>query len=188
MRFSELQWKRYGRNGGSDGAGFSIGFAPKLFLPDTPTLSPRANENAHVGRVAYGDSKASYLHRKVIERAAKITHQVAATNRSLLRRELVHVEYINAMAKEYIARQLVWRCLTAKRSCWEHQSEVRFVVMNRQKNFDGLEKTHTGGRRYVTYPLPLLKPGSIAEIMIGPAAPIDAETWLFKLLTDLAVC
>jgi hypothetical protein len=180
-RDSELQWKQYGRGG----TGFSIGFAPKLFLPDVLTLSPRANENAHVGRVVYGDSKTIYRHRKVIKRAAEITHQVAAINRGLFRRESVHVEYVNAMAKEYIARQLVWRSLTAKRSCWEHQSEVRFVVMNQRKNFDCLEKTHTDGRRYVTYALPLLEPGSIAEIMIGPAAPSDAESWLSKLLNYL---
>jgi Protein of unknown function (DUF2971) len=179
-RDSELQWKEYGHYS----TGFSIGFAPKLFLPDKLTLSPVANENAHVGRVVYGDSKTSYRHRKVIERVAEITHQVAAKNRRLLRRESVHVDYINAMAKEYIARQLIWRCLTAKRSRWEHQSEVRFVVMNQPKNFDGLEKAH-GGRRYITYALPLADPDSIAEIMIGSAAPGDAETWLQQLLNDL---
>jgi hypothetical protein len=179
-RDSELQWKQYSR----DSTGFSIGFAPKLFLPDKLTLSPVANENAHVGRVVYGDSKTSYRHRKAIERAAEITHQTAALNRGLLRRGSVHVDYINAMAKEYIARQLIWRCLTAKRSCWEHQSEVRFVVMNLPKNFDGLEETHNG-RRYITYALPLADPGSVAEIMIGSAAPSAAGPWLRQLLNDL---
>jgi Protein of unknown function (DUF2971) len=177
-RDSELQWKQYGR----DSTGFSIGFAPKLFLPDKLTLNPIANENAHVGRVVYGDGKASYRHRKVIERAAEITNQIAAVNRGLLRRESVHVDYINAMAKEYIARQLIWRCLTAKRSCWKHQSEIRFVVINLPNNFDGLEKTHDG-RQY--YALPLADPGSVTEIMIGSAAPSDAEPWLRQLLNEL---
>src|SRR5262249_22564061 len=45
IRDSELQWRQYGH----DSTGFSIGFAPKLFLPDKLTLSPIANENAHVG-------------------------------------------------------------------------------------------------------------------------------------------
>jgi len=179
-RDSELQWKQYGR----DSTGFSIGFAPKLFLPDKLTLSPTANENAHVGRVVYADSKTRYRHRKLIERAAEIAHQVAAANLAILRRESVHVDYINAMAKEYIARQLIWRCLTAKRSCWEHQSEIRFIVMNLPKKFDDLEKSH-GGRRYITYALPLADPGSIVEIMIGSAAPSDAEPWLRQLLNDL---
>jgi Protein of unknown function (DUF2971) len=175
-RDSETQWKQYGR----DGAGFSIGFAPKIFAGDTPTLSARANENAHVGRVVYGDTKTTYRHHKVIERAARITHQIAKANRSLLRREAVHVEYINAMAKEYIARQLIWRCLTAKRHCWEHQSEVRFVCVNRHAYFDGIEKTF-GGRHYIEYPLPT---DSIAEIMIGSAAPKDAEADVARLLND----
>ena len=179
-RDSERQWQEYGHND----AGFSVGFAPKLFLPDRPTLSSIANENAHVGRVVYGDSKARYRHRKAIERAAEITHQVATMNRNLLRRQSVHIDYINAVAKEYIARQLIWRCLTAKRAKWEHQSEVRFVVLNLRKNFDGLEKVH-GGRRYVAYSLPLTEPGSITEIMVGSAAPSDAEAWLRQLLNDL---
>jgi hypothetical protein len=181
IRDSERQWARYGR----DGTGYSIGFAPKLFLPDQLALSPRANENAHVGKVVYGDEKTIYRHRKVIERAAEITHRVAVVNRSLLRRDSVHSDYINAMAKEYIARQLVWRCITAKRSCWEYQSEVRFVIMNQTKNFVGLTNTHTDGRTYVTYSLPLLDPGSIAEIMVGCAAPSDAEQWVHDLLSDL---
>jgi hypothetical protein len=180
-RDSAPQWKEYGH----DCTGFSIGFAPKLFLANQPTLSPRANENAHVGCVVYGDEKTTYRHRKAIERAAEITHRVAVTNRHLLRPEAVHSDYINAMAKEYIARQLVWRCITAKRICWEHQSEVRFVILNQSKNFGGLTKTHTDGRTYITYTLPLLDAGSITEIMIGRTAPSDAEQWVRELLGNL---
>jgi Protein of unknown function (DUF2971) len=180
-RDSAKQWQEYGHGG----TGFSIGFAPKLFLPDQPTLSPIANENAHVGRVVYGDERTTYRHRKVIERAADITQRVAAANRHLLRSDTTHSDYINAMAKEYIARQLVWRCITAKRLRWEHQSEVRFVILNQYKNFMGLAKTHTDGRSYITYELPLLDRGSIAEIMIGHTAPSDAESWISDLLGKL---
>ena len=180
-RDSASQWSRYGR----DGTGFAIGFAPKLFLPDEPTLSPQANENAHVGLVVYGDEKTTYRHRKVIERAAEFTQRVAAVNRGLLRSEDTHVEYINAMAKEYIARQLVWRSITSKRNCWASESEVRFVILNQAKNFGGLTKTHTDGRRYTTYASPLRDAGSIAEIMVGRAAPSDTEDWVRKLLLDL---
>jgi hypothetical protein len=135
--------------------------------------------------VIYGDEKTTYRHRKVIERAAAITHRVALPNRHLLRSEAVHSNYINAMAKEYIARQLVWRCITAKRIRWEHQSEVRFVILNQSKNFGGLRKTHADGRTYITYALPLLDAGCITEIMIGSAAPSDAERWVRELLGEL---
>jgi hypothetical protein len=175
-RDSDTQWKQYGR----DGTGFSIGFEPKVFAPDTPTLSPRANENAHPGRVVYGDSKTIYRHRKVIKRAVEITQQVANANRRLLRPDETHGDYINAMAKEYIARQLIWRSVTAKRRCWEHQSEVRLVCLNQSKNFDGIEKMFDG-RRYIEYPLP---PDFIAEVMIGAAAPTDAEANVGRLLKD----
>ena len=182
-RNSVLQWKKYGR----DSAGFSIGFTPKLFLPDQPNLSPRANENAYVGRVVYGDEKTAYRHRKAIERVAEITRRVAVKNRQLLRSKGVHSDYINAMAKAYIAGQLVWRCITAKRRCWEHQSEVRFVILNQSKHFGGITKTHSDGRPYITYPLPLLDAGSIAEIMIGRSAASDAERWVKELLGNLGV-
>ena len=148
------------------------------------TVSQRANENAHVGRVVYGDRKTLYRHNKVIERAAKVTHQIAAANRHLLRREAVHVEYINAMAKEYIARQLIWRCLTAKRGPrWEHQSEVRFVCLNQSSKFEGIEETFRG-RQYVPYPPDPLPHDFIAEIMIGSAAPKDAEADVARFLQD----
>ena len=138
-----------------------------------------------VGRVIYGDEKTTYRHRKAIERAGEITHRVAVANRHWLRSEAVHIDYINAMAKEYIARQLVWRCITAKRARWEHQSEVRFVILNQSKHFDGLTKTHSDGRTYITYTLPLLDAGSISEIMIGRSAPSDAEHWVRELLGNL---
>jgi hypothetical protein len=56
--------------------------------------------------------------------------------------------------------------------------------MNLPNNFDGLEKTHDG-RQYITYALPLADPGSVTEIMIGSAAPSDAEPWLRQLLNEL---
>jgi hypothetical protein len=93
-RDSARQWKEYG----DECRGFSIGFAPRLFLPDQ-TLSPRANENAFVGRVTYGDEKTTYRHRKVIERVAEIAHRAAVANRHLLRPVTVHSDYINAMPK-----------------------------------------------------------------------------------------
>jgi hypothetical protein len=175
-RDSETLWKQYG----NDATGFSIGFVPRVFAPDTPTLSPRANENAHPGRVVYGDSKTIYRHHKVIERAAKITHQIAAANRSLLVPQSVHSDYVNAMAKEYIARQMIWRSLTAKRRCWEHQLEIRLVCLNLREKFDGIEKMF-GLKRYIEYPLPS---DSFAEILIGSAAPKNAEADVARLVKD----
>lgn len=173
-------WDEYAEHA----TGFSIGFVPKIFVGDTMTVSPRANDNAHVGRVVYGDNKTLYRHNKVIERAAKITHQIGAANRSLHRRDSVHSDYINAMAKEYIARQFIWRCLTAKRSHrWEHQSEVRFVCLNVREKFDGIEETFRG-RQYVPYPHDPLPHDFIAEIMIGSAAPKDAEADVERFLKE----
>jgi Protein of unknown function (DUF2971) len=178
-RDSKPQWERYGHKS----TGVSIGFAPKLFIADRQTLSPKANENAHVGLVIYGDTKTIYRHRKVIDRAADITNRVGQANKELLRRDSVHSDYINAMAKEYIARQLVWRSITSKRESWEVESEARYVVMNQAKNFSGIVNTHSDGRRYITYALPLI--GNVAEIMVGSAAPRGEEDWIRNFLRDL---
>jgi hypothetical protein len=164
--------------------GISIGFTPNLFIADRQTLSAKANENAHVGLVTYGDKKTIYRHRKAIERAADIANRVGQANKDLLRRESVHSDYINAVAKEYIARQLVWRGITSKRDDpWEVEAEARYVVLNQAKNFDGIANTHTDGRRYIVHALPLI--GNIAEVMVGSAAPDGEEEWVRALLQCL---
>jgi hypothetical protein len=180
-RDSESQWIEYGRQK----TGAAIGFAPGMFIADRLTLSPNANENAHVGVVTYGYKKTIYRHRKVIERAADLTDRVGQANKELLRPDSMHSDYINAMAKEYIARQLIWRSITSKRDDpWEVESEVRYVVMNQAKNFDGgIAKTHTDGRRYIVHAIPLI--GNVDEIMVGSAAPDGEEDRLRELLRGL---
>ncbi len=80
--------KHNGKSMAATGLGFVLALLPRLFAGDVMTLSLQANENAHAGRVVYGDDATIYRHRKVIERAAAITHQIATSNRSLLQREV----------------------------------------------------------------------------------------------------
>ena len=101
-------WLQYGK----EGKGFAIGFAPTLLQPDKDTLSDKANENLHVGRIIYGDVGTRARHRLIIERAADITSEYGHANRKLGRERLA--PFIRAMADEVIASQLIWNCLTAK--------------------------------------------------------------------------
>jgi hypothetical protein len=168
------QWQGYGH----EGRGFAIGFAPVLFAPTENMLHEYANENLHVGRVVYGDAATEARHRLVIQKAASITSRVAWANRSLVT-NVRPSTYFVAMAREVIASQLVWNCLTAKHADFENEREVRYLIMNVKARFDGLRK-HVGGKTYIEAELPLKAPGSIARVLVGPHAPPDAE----KMVSD----
>ncbi|MDA9433691.1 DUF2971 domain-containing protein [Bradyrhizobium sp. CCBAU 51627] len=170
------QWRLYGKNG----QGFAIGVAPLLLQPDTDVLSSQANENLHIGRVIYGDRETNARHRQVIRKAAAITSQVARRNRQWF--DLVRpVPYLAAMAREVLASQLIWNCLTAKESKFANEREVRGIVMGVRDRFD-LHRKMLGTRAYIEVPLLLRTPGGIAEIFVGPEAPADAEGKVRALL------
>ena len=173
------QWRDYGRNG----TGFCIGFSPTLFLPDVGTVSPVATENIYVGSVRYGDADTERAHRKGIHEAARITNNVARSQHVVLSSEPLHIEYINAMAKIYIASQLIWRCLTSKRKKFKVEDEIRFVILGQAKNFTGLTRL-LGKRTYVEHKLPLKKPGSVEEIIVGSNAPGSALRMVRELLDN----
>jgi hypothetical protein len=110
------QWREYGHNG----RGFAIGFAPVLFAPTETHLKDQANENLHVGRVIYGDAATEARHRLVMETAGAITSRVAWANRELVT-DVKPSAYLRAMAREVIASQLIWNCLTAKHDTYANE-------------------------------------------------------------------
>jgi hypothetical protein len=175
----ESQWDEYGGHG----TGFQIGFAPALFKPDQP-LSPEADHNAYVGKVIYGDSESTAAHRAVIDKAAELVSRVGKAHG--IKSGRIHRRYINGMAKELIARQLIWRSLVSKREIFRPESEMRYVTLNQHKHFDGKTFTVKGAdgrdRRHIKYPIPLKAPGHITEIIVGPNAPPDAEDMVRDLL------
>jgi Protein of unknown function (DUF2971) len=170
------QWRHYG----DKGRGFAIGFAPHLFAPTEMALHEQANENLHVGRVIYGDAETEARHRCVIETAAQITSRVAWANQSL-GNTVKPSDYFIAMVREVIASQLIWNCLTAKLKDFANEREVRFIVMNVIKRFDGLRK-QIKGKTYIEAPLRLKQPGGIMQILVGPAASAGAEQMVSNFL------
>src|SRR5205823_6256403 len=136
--------------------------------------------NLHVGRVIYGDGPTEERHRRVIESAADITSRIANANLDAVKTARP-VSYLTKMAKEVIASQVVWNCLTAKSTGYENEREVRYLLMNVPGKFDALRKSFNG-KHYIEAPLPLKKPGSIVEILVGPLAPPDAEAKVAEFL------
>ena len=127
----------------------------------------------HVGRVLYGHAATEARHRNVIENAAAITSKVAWTNRSL-GNTVRPSDYFIAMAREVIATQLIWNCLTAKRDNFQSEREVRYIIMNVAARFDAHRKSFKN-RPYVETPVPLKAAGNIMEILVGPRSPEGAE-------------
>jgi len=170
------QW-RYGE----DGHGYAIGFAPSLFQPDRSDLYEDANKNLHIGRVVYGEEATAARHRVPIARAAEITSRVGRAHIELVRK-VSPAHYLATMAHELLASQLIWNCLTAKHMRYADEQEVRCIMMNTKSKFDAWRCVHAG-RNYVEHEMPLKTPGSIAEILVGPHAPLDAEAGVRALLS-----
>jgi hypothetical protein len=85
------------------------------------------------------------------------------------------------MAKEVIASQLIWNCLTAKHMNYANEREVRYVIMNVRTEFDTHRKSHCG-KLYVEAPLQLKAPGRVMEVLIGPLAPAGGEEMISEFL------
>jgi Protein of unknown function (DUF2971) len=179
-RDDRQQWLEYGHGG----RGFAIGFAPPLFRADVDTLSDKASENLHVGRVIYGNEATRARHRLVIDKAAEITSRYGKAHIKMPRDKELSVQFIHAMETEFIASQLVWNCLTAKDFQYANEREVRYVIMNVPGKFDDIRKPKNG-KHYVEADLPLKVPGNIREILVGALAPADAESKVMTLLKNL---
>ncbi len=177
----ESQWDKYAEKG----TGYQLGFAPRLFLPTEP-LSPHAERNAHVGKLIYGNAESSLAHREVLDKAAEIVSRIGMAHAgAIFASKRVHGDYINGMAKEVIARQLIWRSVVSKRECFRPEAERRFVIMNLQSRLVGKAQTLADGRSYVPYCIPLAEPGNLVEVLIGPNAAADAKDYVVKLLDRL---
>jgi hypothetical protein len=118
----------------------------------------------------------------VVAKAAEICSRIGMANVEVVRAAGPSL-YLVSIARELLASQLVWNCLTAKDECYAEEQEVRGIVMNIKPNFDPYRRT-LGTRNYVEHELPLKAGGAVAEILIGPLAPSDAEAKIHALLRD----
>ena len=165
------QWREYG----DSGRGFAIGFAPTLFAPKQNVLNEEANENVYVGRVLYGDADTAARHRSVVSKAAHITSRVAWANRPMPD-TLKPSDYFSVMAREVIASQLIWNCLTAKHNSFSNEREVRYIIMGIISKFDPHRK-HFNSKAYVETPLPLKTLGASLKYWLVPMRPLMQKPW-----------
>jgi len=172
------QWDEYAQSG----TGFAIGFAPSLFQPDQPKPYDEANKNIWVARVQYGNDATGKLHRRAIERAAVIASECGYANEAAIRKIKPSV-YFPRIAKEVIASPLIFNCLSTKKRKYHNEKEVRYISLNLRAKYDTARKVHDG-RNYIEVELPLRKPGSVTEILVGPNAPAGTGNTLREFLNS----
>lgn len=170
------QWREYG----DAGRGFAIGFAPMLFEPTQNSLNEQANENLYVSRVLYGDEHTTARHQSVVSEAARIASRVAWAS-GLMPNTFNSNDLFLALAREVIASQLIWNCLTAKHENFSNELEVRCIIMDIISKFEPHRK-YFCSKAYVETTLPLKTAGSIMEILVGPRAPDGAEAMVKMFL------
>lgn len=174
------QWRAYAENG----HGVAIGFAPALFQPVDAT-SKDPTRNVFVGPVLYDDAITRERNAKGLNVAGKVATDAAIYAYRHLRYEEIGKEFLRRLALNVVASPLLWNAMTCKHNGYQNEAEVRLVMLGEKKRFGKKVLQRKRGADvipYVPYALSLKTPGSIAEIVIGPAAPATAEANVQALL------
>ncbi len=176
------QWRSYADNG----RGFSIGFRTSMFevVETLPTDAPRE----FVGPIIYDIDRVRERHRLPLAEAASIFLEVVNANADLAKDKEFGLPFMQDMAREVIASPLIWNCLTSKHPAYKLEQEVRLVILGQLEQLLPYISTRLRGSEivpYVAHSMPVRD--SICEIVIGPAAPSDAERTVRVLLASLGV-
>jgi hypothetical protein len=177
------QWRAYSDNG----RGFAIGFAPRLFRIADP-VPGRLPE--FIGPIRYRTNDVCGRHEAALEQAVAIFLDTVNANADLMRDKAIGIPFMDQFVREIIALPLVWNCLTSKHPAYEHEQEVRLLIMGVAGRLSPHVTTRLRGSEivpYIAHPMPLREPHHIAEIVVGPAAPPDAERSVRTMLASLGV-
>jgi Protein of unknown function (DUF2971) len=179
------QWRLYA----DDGRGFAIGLSPRLFAVKT-RLGKVPTENVFVSPVFYDNAKTIRRHREPIEQAVAIFLLACNYAHRHLKHSETGVPFLRELALQVIASPLIWNCLTCKHSGYRAEDEVRLIVLGQRLKFKKYRRTRQRNGKAVPYiesHMPLHDKNSIYEIIIGPAAPANAETYVKKVLKDAGI-
>lgn len=178
------QWRAYGDNG----RGVAIGFSHSVFtIEDKLPLEPLP---VVVGPVRYEPGEICGRHKACIEEAAAIVLSIAQNRRDLLSNPTNRRPFMERLVQEMAARPLIWNCLTSKHLAYQHEQEVRLVIMGERDQLAPDVLTRCRGSEIVPYIaklMPVRDPHKIAEIVVGPAAPPDTERTLRTMLRSIGI-
>lgn len=172
------QWRSYA----DDGQGFALGLAPHLFHVDEKT-DRKPHEYVFVMPVVYGERLAVSHYREAIEAAAAIVQDNRRFLENITPQAQVH--FVEELAKELIARELIGTSLTVKDEAYSHEQEVRLVILGMREKLRPYVTYRTRGSEIVPFiksDMPVQEKGNISEIVIGPAAAPTAKDGIRSLL------
>lgn len=178
------QWRAYADNG----RGFAIGLSPSVFSVVDEFPSVRLPE--FVGSVRYSDVDVCDRHRFSLSQAAVTFSNAVEANLDLMRDKSVGIPFMQEFARSIMALPLIWNCLTSKHPAYEHEREVRLVIMGTPERLSPHVTIRLRGSEivpYIPHPMPIREPNSIVEVVVGPAAPIDAERGVRTLLRSVGI-
>lgn len=179
------QWETYGDNG----RGFAIGFAPKMFEIKDPAFQTH-NEKTFCGPVVYDRAKALSRHREAIGWALYEFLEAARSYPHLMKLSMNRDAFMKEMRISLIAQPLIWYSLTAKQHAYHVEDEVRQVLMGAGDDLKLDIQTRSRGREnvpYVAVPWRVREAGMIDEIIVGPAASLEAEKDVIAMLRSYGV-
>jgi hypothetical protein len=163
------QWQVYAGNG----RGFALGLAPHLFaVEEKPDRKP--HENVCVAPVHYGGDAGRLHHLPAIESAARIIADTVERKPKLMHDINKGMTFFDEMAKNLIVAESLLNSLTIKHGAYEHEREVRLFIVGEIAKLAPYLSTRTRGSDSVPFvksDIPIQRPDSIAEIVVGPSAP-----------------
>ena len=174
------QWRAYGDNG----RGFALGLSPQVFRIEQKA-DRKPHENVFVVPVVYDRHAARRHHMPAIEQAVRIVGKTVEQASDLMQDSNVGMPFLDEMAKALIAAQLIINSLTIKHEAYQHEREVRLIILGEQTNLAPYISTRAGRSEIVPFiksDMPVQAKDNVAEIVIGPAASAGAEDWVQALL------
>jgi hypothetical protein len=140
--------------------------------------------------VFYDDAVTKRRHKRPINEAVSIFQLAANYAHRHLKDHRIGFPFLRELALQVIASPLIWNCLTCKNTGYKVEDEVRLVALGQKAKFRKYLRTRfRNGKRvpYIESHMPLQKRGSIVEIIIGPAAPKNAERYIKTVLKDAGI-
>ncbi len=104
--------------------------------------------------------------------------------------DVIREEFLDSLAKSAVASSLIWNCLTAKHPAYQHEQEVRLIILGTHWVLRPFIKTRIRGSNivpYIAHEMLVRAPHSISNIVVGPTAPPDAERTVRTLLESLDI-
>lgn len=174
-------WKNYA----CDGRGFAIGMAPRLFSIEADRPSQKSDKMHFVSPVRYGEPASDDLYQPAIRSAARIVAETAGRKPQAMIDINRGLPFFREMANRLISTELILHSLTVKGLDWSPENEVRLFILGEKINLKPYVTTRNRGSEIVPFikgRIPVHRADSISEIVIGPAAPADAEDFACSLI------